>query len=99
VFGEINLLNLLLRLLYLHIASFQAFTAMYLRPPFFLDVTRWRLVFSYRIFKGQAVYKELFTDWPLKMVQIICPETFVTNCQPMPRNISEERRPLPVCYL
>jgi hypothetical protein len=33
------------------------------------------------------------TAWSLKMVPIVCPETSVTNYQPTPRNIPEERRP------
>ena len=99
VFGKFIFLNLLLRLIYSHVASFQAPAAVYLKPLFFWDVTRRTLVVSYRSFNGQTVYKELLTDWPLKIGPIICPETSVNNCQLMPRNISEERRPLPVCYL
>jgi hypothetical protein len=36
---------------------------------------------------------EEWISWPSKMGPIGCPETSVTSYQPMPRNISEKRRP------
>lgn len=34
-----------------------------------------------------------FTAWPFKMGPIFCPETSVSNCQPTPPDIPEERTP------
>lgn len=38
-----------------------------------------------------------FTAWPLKVGQVCCPKTSVTNYQPMPINITEEQRPRVHC--
>jgi hypothetical protein len=56
------------------------------------DVTRRRLAAGYRRF-GTAYppHLEGSTAWPLKMVPISCPETWLTSGQPAP-HITEERR-------
>ena len=63
------------------------------------DVVWWTLVISYRRF-GTTYWSYLprvkhsaTIVWPLKMGQIICPKTSITNHQPTPWNISEDRRP------
>jgi hypothetical protein len=68
-----------------------------MRLSLFWDVTQRRFVVIYRRFvatyRSHLNYKKTSrTVWPLKMEQIGCPETWVTNYKSTMGNTPEERR-------
>jgi hypothetical protein len=70
------------------------------RSAIFWDVTHGRMAVSYRRFRTtylshiQRIKQSLWIAWPLKMGQIICPETSVRNCHSTVRNVPEDWRSL-----
>ena len=83
----------------IYVAWFKASAARYMRTALFCVVTQRVFVISYGRFvttyrsyiQGSRIQTLFFYSWPLKMWQIICPETSVRNNHYPLRNNPEER--------